>query len=588
MAGKSSDIELIAGLKGGGSIHGTSGKRIQDQVNSILQHVKVKPIDVELRLDPGSVNKFKSELESITRKARNEAAQIAAAYQSAIPPSPYKKWKPSNNPFTEMIQYNNALGRCEDMLRRVRNAQEKWSSAANNGLFKQDVVDEYAKLDGYESRLNDLITAMLTNKSTLADALKTISEINKEFKRTNTIIDNADADFNSGDVNKRLTQARKTADAMRSNLDKWSAAKNGASKSSFSDYEKILDNEIDVLIERLEQRKITLEDFNESFADAVDRAGKAEHEIFLAGEKRTVAKENQEYIKQLEKINTLTDEYKKNLRDWSAAKFGGSSSEYAGIEKLIADLDSLKLKLTQSGAALDNFEQDISEIEISASKLGATIKSNGNAYKTFGDKTFGMVTEMFDYIDAMDVVFEVFNQSKQMISNVTEIDTAMTELRKVTEETEASYSAFLDKASVRAREFGSTVSAVVSASADFARLGHDLEGASALADAAIVYQNVGDGINDIETASSSIISTMQAFGIEAENAMSIVDKFNAVGNNYAISSSGIGEALLNSAASLHAAGNNIDESVALIAAANTTIQDPGKVGKCLPNNAVMY
>lgn len=52
-------------------------------------------------------------------------------------------------------------------------------------------------------------------------------------------------------------------------------------------------------------------------------------------------------------------------------------------------------------------------------------------------------------------------------------------------------------------------------------------------------------------------------------------------NNFAISSGGIGQALLNSAASLHAAGNDIHEAVALIAAANTTIQDPGRVGTAL-------
>ena len=52
-------------------------------------------------------------------------------------------------------------------------------------------------------------------------------------------------------------------------------------------------------------------------------------------------------------------------------------------------------------------------------------------------------------------------------------------------------------------------------------------------------------------------------------------------NNFAISSGGIGDALLNSAASLSAAGNSLDESIALIAAANETIQNPEKVGEHL-------
>lgn len=107
-----------------------------------------------------------------------------------------------------------------------------------------------------------------------------------------------------------------------------------------------------------------------------------------------------------------------------------------------------------------------------------------------------------------------------------------------------------------------TISDTVNATADFARLGHSIADASVLADAAIIYKNVGDGIENINQASESIISTMQAFGIEAANVMTIVDKFNIIGNKFAISSTGIGEALLNSASALAAAGNTLDESFA--------------------------
>ena len=41
------------------------------------------------------------------------------------------------------------------------------------------------------------------------------------------------------------------------------------------------------------------------------------------------------------------------------------------------------------------------------------------------------------------------------------------------------------------------------------------------------------GITDINEASQSIISTMKAFNIEAEDSISIVDKFNEVGKTIA-------------------------------------------------------
>jgi TP901 family phage tail tape measure protein len=99
-----------------------------------------------------------------------------------------------------------------------------------------------------------------------------------------------------------------------------------------------------------------------------------------------------------------------------------------------------------------------------------------------------------------------------------------------------------------------------------------------LAKAASVYYNVGDDLADIGEASDSIISTMHGFGIEASNAMGIVDKFNEVGNHFAISSSGIGQALLRSASAMAEAGNTLDESIGLITAANSVVQNPESVG----------
>ena len=113
----------------------------------------------------------------------------------------------------------------------------------------------------------------------------------------------------------------------------------------------------------------------------------------------------------------------------------------------------------------------------------------------------------------------------------------------------------------------------------FARLGYTLDEATSLADSANIYKNVGDGITDINEASQSIISTMKAFNIEAEDSISIVDKFNETGNRYAISSKGIGDALQRSAAALAQAGNDLNESIGLIVGGNAVVQDPDVVGK---------
>lgn len=104
----------------------------------------------------------------------------------------------------------------------------------------------------------------------------------------------------------------------------------------------------------------------------------------------------------------------------------------------------------------------------------------------------------------------------------------MTDLRKVSSGTAAQYSEFLSGAADRAKEIGATISDVVDASAEFSRLGFNLDQSSVLGDAAVMYKNVSEYEN-IEDAAQSIVSTMQAFGVEAKDVMTIVDRFNEVG-----------------------------------------------------------
>ena len=192
-------------------------------------------------------------------------------------------------------------------------------------------------------------------------------------------------------------------------------------------------------------------------------------------------------------------------------------------------------------------------------------------WKDFGKTIWNTVKQIGRAAIGGSGVYRFISMIRQGINAVKELDTAMTELRKVTDETEATYAKFLKDSSQTASEIGTTLKEFVNATADFARLGYSIGESSALAEAASIYKNTGDEVDSIDDATSNIISTMKAFGIEANNAISIVDRLNEVGNNFAITSGGIGEALRLSASALNEAGNTIDESIALITAANSVV-----------------
>lgn len=209
-------------------------------------------------------------------------------------------------------------------------------------------------------------------------------------------------------------------------------------------------------------------------------------------------------------------------------------------------------------------------------------KSVASAFEQVKSSVSGSITNGVKKLAATYLGFhDIIRYLRQGYQYVKDIDLAMTELKKVTDETEESYARFLKTASSVAGSIGSTVTDFTTVTSDFARLGYTIEEASELARTALIYENVGDGFADVNEASQSIISTMKAFGIEADHTMGIVDRFNEVGNNFAIDSKGIGDALQRSASALVEGGNSIDEAIGLVTAANSVIQNPEQVGTAL-------
>lgn len=91
---------------------------------------------------------------------------------------------------------------------------------------------------------------------------------------------------------------------------------------------------------------------------------------------------------------------------------------------------------------------------------------------------------------------------------------------------------------------------------------------------------------DVNQATDSLISAIQAFKYTADESMDVVNILNTIGNNYAISTADLAQSLTKSSGSLVAANGTLEEAVALTAAANTIIQDADVVGTALKTVAM--
>ena len=286
------------------------------------------------------------------------------------------------------------------------------------------------------------------------------------------------------------------------------------------------------------------------------------------------------------RINTEAERQSNNMIALSQAKENLSlrmsnwlKDNSAAAKRFGGEIQNLQLQLSQC-----NNKTDFNRIVQSFNNITLQAKNAGLATQTFGDQLKAQFAKYSSYFSVAMLFTYAIQGLVDMFKQVRAVDSAMVELKKVTNETDESYNRFLTNAASKSKELGTTIDGLVKSAADFARLGYGFEDAQGLAEVANIYAVVGDEIEGVEEATKSLISTMAAFkeqqnGLSNEDfAMDIVDKFNEIGNNFAISSGGIGEALTRSASSLAAANNTLDESIALITAANTVVQNPEVVG----------
>lgn len=490
-------------------------------------------------------------------------------------------------------------------------------SSGSDSIYKDSdtyktLIDANKKLS---SAFNKIDTEVFVDKNTELGQLKTrYEELTKEIQEL-TKSEETLGKVSEEDMQRLSTETKQ----LMSDFEKYAQAKKEASKQKDSTYgadvlEKIQSKHTS-LIDKVDSGGYSnasgiankLQQYEQAYQRILDLQKKlANIDITSDLGKKTAAefddavKSFNNYGKEIENIIKKSENLQNKIGNIHRAvsegfDLGDEASRRSELESFARSFDGLDKKSIQFSDSyskvvftIKNGNGEIEKLTASFNQAGTAIDASSknlgkaaNKFTSFFNGVKKKTGEIATYFTGANLVYKTVTQIKQGITYVREIDAALTELKKVTDETDETYKRFLQDASKTAGQIGSTVKDFTNATADFARLGYNIEQASDLAKAASVYYNVGDDLADIGEASDSIISTMHGFGIEAENAMNIVDKFNEVGNNFAISSSGIGQALLRSASAMSEAGNTIDESIGLITAANSVVQNPESVGTAM-------
>lgn len=239
-------------------------------------------------------------------------------------------------------------------------------------------------------------------------------------------------------------------------------------------------------------------------------------------------------------INTRAEQQSVNATKLTAAKQALSSqmdvwlkNNSAAAKQFGGQIDALKARLQSCDATqLNGIKSEFQEITRQAQLAG-------KATMTFGDRFKEQASKLGVYFSASMLITQGIRAIKSMYDNVVEVDTAMTGLYRVTDLTASQYETLYDNMISSAKEYGSTLSDIITSTADWVRLGFDASTANELSEITAMYQHISDLDNG--TAVENLVTAYKGFqdelltlynGDSAAAIEYIADIFNELGKEY--------------------------------------------------------
>ena len=296
-----------------------------------------------------------------------------------------------------------------------------------------------------------------------------------------------------------------------------------------------------------------------------------------------------DYLKEMENLDKAASKFKNSMsevRDTMSKTLAPGIAE-RGANKVAAYYEENSKAVKKYGAELRDLEQRYRSMTTQEEKtkydnefnnLKSKISAEGLTGKSRVQELSRAMKQIGEFAGIYALIQNVAMEvPSQMINAVRDVNAAQIELSKVSNAPQSQLNKYWDEASESAKKYGATISDVISNTANWSRLGYNLNDAKELSDATTLLQRVGDNMTQ-ESSAQGMISTLKGFNLEAEEAFSIVDKVNEVANTQPIDTSGLFAGLERSASSMSAANNSLDQTIALITAANSVVQDPDSIG----------
>lgn len=515
--------------------------------------------------------KFVNKLEELsTRQSRGENVATQLNRQIQGLPDALSKAQNALASLQQMFQDGSQNIHIQDLLDLTNKIAEASNRANQISLEGFDNLDKgYNTLYNTAQKYYELLNKKSENKLTLNETewLERYKKfLDEAIKKTGIFTNETDQQLNDleqhlSDVFKNVT--RNVLDEDMIDISKMiDTAKDVDTKSVPSAYIQELD--------RLEQEYMQLD----STIKSVDWNGKSEQELTqLRDQFRESINSIKSGLDSLkgDQFQFMDQSYRSNMTksiaDWMSNNQKAKDA-IAQIQPIFDRLSSSEALTKQQGEAL---VQTFKRISAEAAVAGKTGMS-------FAEKLRGSFGNLSRYLLSFASFYQVIGIFRQGVTVVRELDTALTEMRKVSDETLSSLQKYQFDSFDIADKVGTTAKQLQDSTAAFLRLGESFEQAKESAKNANILLNVSE-FESIDAATDSLIAMSQAFNDISEE--EIINKLNNIGNHFSISTNELAESLQRSAGTLKVTGSTLDEAIALTTVGNSILRNPESVGAAL-------
>lgn len=274
-------------------------------------------------------------------------------------------------------------------------------------------------------------------------------------------------------------------------------------------------------------------------------------------------------------INTLATRINSIKSSKAEIISSNNITELRTAENEVKKLQQL-LSQVKSGKIIDGkaISAEVNTARNSVNQLSSAV----NSVRTNASSLGSIFKSVFSYAVGGSLIYAGINQIRQGLKDIKDIDTAMRDLIRVSDDvSESVLSGFATKANAMGIALGRTTEDAITATATFKQLGYTFEEASQyMAKNSLVLSNVGD--MSAKDSSNAIVSVLKGFRLEAKDTTAVVDSLNEAGNRYAITTGELASGLRLSSAALALANNNLQQSEALIVAGTEVLRNPEEIG----------